>query len=79
VTLWVDSKTYLPVRLALGLEGKSSWVTGFRWLPPTLAGLRTLQVQAPAGLRHVRPPAGTAVEFGVAMNASVAPKHAHHR
>jgi hypothetical protein len=78
VTLWVDSKTYLPVRLALNLEGNPDWVTDFRWIPPTPAGLHMLQVQAPGGLRHVRPPAGTAIGFGVANDVGQATIRASH-
>jgi hypothetical protein len=54
VTLWVNSKTFLPVRLTLSPGERAD----FGWLKPTAANLATLIVKIPAGLREVRLPAG---------------------
>jgi hypothetical protein len=54
-TLWVNSKTFLPVRLVLGRDDGSA---DFGWLKPTRANLATLRVHVPAGLHEVRLPAG---------------------
>ncbi|HEY3954615.1 MAG TPA: hypothetical protein VGM53_14675 [Streptosporangiaceae bacterium] len=54
VTLWVNSKTFLPVRLMLAPGGGSD---EFGWLKPTKANLARLRVKIPAGSREVRLPA----------------------
>ena len=54
MTLWVDSATYLPVRLALSHAEQ----TDFGWLKPTPANLSLLQVKVPAGFRNVQVPPG---------------------
>ncbi len=56
VALWVDPKTYLPVRAVFDL-GQRPVQTDFRWLPPTSANLAHLKVQVPLGFRQIRPPA----------------------
>jgi hypothetical protein len=52
VVLWIDPKTYLPVRQT----GLGARVTDFRWLRATPAGLANLTVTVPAGFRRVPPP-----------------------
>jgi hypothetical protein len=59
LTLWVNAKTFLPVRLVLSPTGHSD----FGWLKPTAANLATLQVNVPAGLRQVRLPVGATVAW----------------
>jgi hypothetical protein len=54
-TLWVNSETFLPVRLVLGRGDGSA---DFGWLKPTGANLATLRVHVPAGLHEVRLPVG---------------------
>jgi hypothetical protein len=53
--LWVDPKTYLPVRTV-----SANQQTDFRWLKPSAATLARLKLTIPAGFRHVTPPGGTA-------------------
>jgi hypothetical protein len=66
-TLWVDPRTYLPVRLTtqvmlslvrqFGFTPPHSFdphTTDFQWLPPTQANLVKLSVNIPAGFREVR-------------------------
>lgn len=52
--LWVDPKTYLPVRVVA-----STFQTDFRWLKPGPATLGQLKLVAPAGFRQVKPPPPT--------------------
>ena len=52
VVLWIDPKTYLPVRQA----GTAALVTDFRWFRATPASLAHLKVAVPAGFRRVAPP-----------------------
>ena len=60
-TLYVNSKTYLPVRLygsdeTFGGPGASTYGTGvteIQWLPPTRANKAKALVAIPAGFRHV--------------------------
>jgi hypothetical protein len=52
VVLWIDPKTYLPVRQA----GPGGQVTDFRWMRATPARLANLTVTVPAGFRRVPPP-----------------------
>jgi hypothetical protein len=61
VTLLVNTKTFLPVRLTLGPQ---AWAS-FGWLKPTAANLSTLRVKVPAGLREVRLPAGASFGWEV--------------
>jgi len=56
VALWIDPKTYLPVRAVFDL-GQRPVQTDFRWLPPTPANLAHLSLQVPPGFRQVHPPA----------------------
>lgn len=56
VALWVDPKTYLPVRAVFRL-GQQPVQTDFRWLPPTPANLAHLSLHVPPGFRQVCPPA----------------------
>jgi hypothetical protein len=46
--LWVNARTYLPIRLVMG-SGGSMTVRDFRYLPPTPANRALLQVPIPAG------------------------------
>jgi hypothetical protein len=59
VTLWVNAKSFLPVRLALSPAERAD----FGWLKPTAANLATLRVSVPAGLHEVRLPAGATVAW----------------
>jgi hypothetical protein len=52
VVLWIDPKTYLPVRQA----DPGASVTDFRWFRATPASLANLKVVVPAGFRRVPPP-----------------------
>jgi hypothetical protein len=54
--LWVDPKTYLPVRAVFDL-GRRPIQTDFRWLPPTSANRAHLSLRVPPGFRRVQPPA----------------------
>jgi hypothetical protein len=54
--LWVDPKTYLPVRVMFAF-GRRPTQTDFRWLRPTSASLASLNLPVPAGFRQVPPPA----------------------
>jgi hypothetical protein len=65
VTIWVDPRSYLPVRLTVpedvvtGSSSKVSAVTmriDFRWLPPTSANLAKLTAPIPPGFREVAGP-----------------------
>jgi hypothetical protein len=51
VVLWIDPKTYLPVR-----QAGPGIVTDFRWFRATPASLAKLKVAIPAGFRRVPPP-----------------------
>ena len=64
MTLWVDSATYLPVRLALSHAEQ----TDFGWLKPTPANLALLRVKVPAGFRNVQIPPNAGLFW-----ASIAP------
>jgi hypothetical protein len=59
VTLWVNAKTFLPVRLVLGPVEHAD----IGWLKPTAANLATLRVTVPAGLHEVRLPAGATIAW----------------
>lgn len=59
--LWVDAKTFLPVRIVLGPQDGS---TDFAWFDPTKAHLANLQVPVPAGLTEVKEPADASVGWG---------------
>jgi hypothetical protein len=57
MTYWVDTSSYLPVRLTMsGSEPGSSTRQDLRWLPPTPANLSQLTVHIPAGFIQVPPP-----------------------
>jgi hypothetical protein len=53
--LWVDPKTYLPVRVISQYEQ-----TDFRWLSPTASILAGLKLTVPRGFREIRPPSSPA-------------------
>jgi hypothetical protein len=65
-TLWVDPRSYLPVRLVsherLYLVGGSkdgvnaTLTIDFRWLPPTRANRKQLTAPIPKGFREVSSP-----------------------
>lgn len=61
VTLWVNSTTFLPVRLVLSPEKRAD----FGWLKPTATNLAMLRVKVPAGLREVRLPADATLAWEV--------------
>ncbi len=50
--LWVDPKTYLPVRVI-----SQHMQTDFRWLSPTPSILAGMQLTVPRGFREIKPPA----------------------
>jgi hypothetical protein len=58
LTLWVDPRTYLPVRIdsAVTTVAGRPTQTDFRWLRPAPANLAHLKLQIPAGFRQVPPP-----------------------
>jgi hypothetical protein len=51
ITVLVNPRTYLPMRLAIGPIQQD-----FQWLPPTVANLAPLKVSVPAGFGQVTPP-----------------------
>jgi hypothetical protein len=51
ITLLVNPRTYLPMRLAIGPIKQD-----FQWLAPTVANLAPLKVSVPAGFGQVTPP-----------------------
>jgi hypothetical protein len=58
-TYWVDSSTYLPVRITIGytqpgVTGGEQW--DLQWLPATPANLALFNVPIPAGFTQVSPP-----------------------
>ena len=59
-TLWVNAKTFLPVRISFGPNTAN---VDFRWLPPTAANLAKLHVTIPAGATVRRLPPGTGILF----------------
>jgi hypothetical protein len=52
-TLWVNSRTHLPVRMVAG-AGTASAASYWYYLKPTAANLRLLSVPVPGGYRRVR-------------------------
>jgi hypothetical protein len=57
--LWVDSATYLPVRITLTMGSPTSSPAtreDFRWLPASTASLGNLNAAIPSGFRQVSPP-----------------------
>jgi hypothetical protein len=52
---WIDPVTYLPVRAQLTVADTVETET-FRWLPPTTANLKSMDVPIPAGFTRVPPP-----------------------
>jgi hypothetical protein len=58
-TIWVDSSSYLPVRLTgrvqliSGGTDAATLTIDFRWLPPTSANLKELTAPIPNGFREV--------------------------
>jgi hypothetical protein len=61
VTLWIDARSFLPVRLEWAHRKVPFYAADFSWLHPTPANLRALRVSVPAGIREVRLPAGRAL------------------
>jgi hypothetical protein len=61
VTLWVDARSFLPVRMEWAHRKMPFYAVDFSWLPPTPANLRALRVSVPAGMREVRLPAGLVI------------------
>jgi hypothetical protein len=58
VTLWIDARSFLPVRLEWAHRQVPFYVADFSWLHPTSDNLRALRVSVPAGIRQARLPAG---------------------
>ncbi|MDR2984943.1 MAG: hypothetical protein LBV34_08885 [Nocardiopsaceae bacterium] len=58
--LWVNAKTYLPVRISFG---PNTAAADFRWLRPTADNLAKLQVTIPPGAVARRLPAHTGILF----------------
>ncbi|HUB38815.1 MAG TPA: hypothetical protein VMA72_08190 [Streptosporangiaceae bacterium] len=56
LTLWVNARTYLPMRLAAGGLVRTS----FRWLAPTPANLTLLNLPVPASFHQIVPPSQVA-------------------
>jgi hypothetical protein len=62
-TIWVDPRSYLPVRLVTRMVGNVAGAKpvsltrtiDFRWLPPTRANLAELTAPIPAGFHKVNP------------------------
>jgi hypothetical protein len=74
-TIWVDPRTYLPVRAVVG-SGYSPAVqqtADFTWLPPTAQNLAKLAVPVPAGFREVSLPMAVAPNLKLVPAASVPP------
>lgn len=63
--LWVDTKSFLPVRMVLGPRDGSA---DFDWLKPTGTSLATLRVPVPAGLQEVQLPADARAAWAVGTN-----------
>lgn len=72
MNLWVNPKTYLPVRTQWN-HSPLPWNRGgtidFTWLPPTPANLANLRVSVPAGLAAVRLPRGSKLALAVGSAA----------
>lgn len=56
-TLWIDSSTYLPIRIAFAIEPGFSAQTDIQWLPATPGNLAHLNLPVPARFRQVSAPA----------------------
>jgi hypothetical protein len=72
MNLWVNPKTYLPVRTRWNhspLPWNRGGVIDFTWLPPTPANLAKLRVSVPAGLPAVRLPRGSKLALAVGSAA----------
>jgi hypothetical protein len=76
VTIWVDTHTYLPVRVMWQWpmsHGKPDGVlvSDFSWLAPTKANIAALQVKVPQGFRKVTLRAGLPMfEFEISAQGS---------
>jgi hypothetical protein len=54
--IWVNPRTYLPVRVTFTMPGGARIQTDFGWFAPTRARLAQLRVAVPPGFRQVPPP-----------------------
>jgi hypothetical protein len=54
--IWVNPRTYLPVRAAFTIPGGARIQTDFGWFTPTRARLAQLRLSIPPGFRQVPPP-----------------------
>jgi hypothetical protein len=54
-TIWVNSSTYLPVRILLGPPKIAKIQVDLRWLPVTPASLAHVKLSIPAGFKHTGP------------------------
>jgi hypothetical protein len=61
ITLWVNARSFLPMRLEWADRKVPFYAADFSWLHPTPANLRALRVSVPAGTREVRLPAGLVI------------------
>jgi hypothetical protein len=67
ITAWVDTRTYLPVRIALGIPGGQGpnngvkgavpWSEDFRWEPATPQALAVFDLTPPAPFHQIANPA----------------------
>jgi hypothetical protein len=55
-TIWVNARTYLPVRTVFSAPGGPQIQTDFGWFTPTQARLAELRLPIPPGFRQVAPP-----------------------
>jgi hypothetical protein len=51
-TVWVNARTYLPVRMTVGQQSQR-WTADISWLRPTAGNLAKLTAPIPAGFRQV--------------------------
>ena len=58
LTLWINARSFLPVRLEWAHRKVPFYAADFSWLHPTPANLRALRVSVPAGIPEARLPAG---------------------
>jgi hypothetical protein len=57
-TLWVSTRTYLPVALNTRYQRRPAWRTTFRWLPPSRANLAAFELTIPPHAHRVPVPVG---------------------
>jgi hypothetical protein len=57
ITAWVDARTYLPVRLALGMPGGVPWSEDFIWESATPEALAVFDLTPPVPFHQIANPA----------------------